>query len=330
MIKNKWEDELVENVKKNIIWILQKKYDNSQKIMADDLEIRSNTLHTYINSDTKPPLAFVCKLCKKHNIGLEAFVYDDLKLNEDKLKRKESIKSIYKRYKGRYYAYFFVVDSNSLKEGLIQEGILDVNDYGSVDFVILNSDKQFCGSLVAADELAFFDLKNSKEKFNITIKNSGKYIKEHYVGGMGIMNLSSPEDGRIPNAQKIIISNERIEVDNYFKTLREFLTLNTSVKIKKKLLKDFLLEKVKISMEKRSKLGELIENNKISDEDKILISSKQFKLLQSVLDKEELLLLEELMVNCSNGKEYIPYNSIKVSLEEDKMIYRFIKNEFSK
>lgn len=297
--------------------------------MAKDLNIKTNTLYTYISTETKPPLIFICKLCSRANIELEAFIYEDLGKNDRRIKNKEALKHLYSRFKGSYYAYFFVIDSNSLKEGLIQEAVLQISEKGIANFEILHSNKIFIGNLIVSDEMVFFDFKSSKEKFNITMKNPGKNIKEKYLGGIGITNISSPEDNRIPSAQKLVISAERIPIDKYFNTLNEFLTINTSFKIRKKFLVQLLRENLNISFEKYEKLKPLLENNRISDEGKITIGENQMNILQQALDKEEFASFRAIIEECHDPKDIVRLNGIKVNLEEDKMLYRFIKNEFS-
>jgi hypothetical protein len=317
-----WEINLIGNVKKNIKWLLEKNYDGSQILMARDLNMKANTLYTYINSETRPPLTFICNLCSKASLSIDSFIYDDFELEEKVLKKKDMLKKVYRNYRDTYYVYFFVVDSNSLKEGLIQEGILLINDSGDVSFEILNSKKQFNGKLYISDELAYFDLKNNKEKFNITVKNPGKNINEKYIGGVGIMNISSPEDTRIPCAQKLILSAAKIPVDRYYTVLKEFLAINTYFKIRKNILLDFLNNTIDFKSLKYDKLKILLEDNKISGEDRIVIDEKQLNLLQSLLTAQEYAQMKSI-------KDIIPFNSIKVGLEEDKMFYRFVKNEFN-
>jgi transcriptional regulator with XRE-family HTH domain len=317
-----WETEIIGNVKKNITWLLERNYRNSQTSMAKDLDVKANTLYTYINTETRPPLTFICKLCNKVNLSIDSFIYQDLELEEKKLKKKDAIKKVFSNYKENYYVYFFVIDSNSLKEGLIQEGELSISDTGDVSFEILHSKKQFIGKLSISDELAYFDLKNSKEKFSITIKSPGKNIREKYIGGIGITNISSPEDTRIPCAQKIIISAARIPIDKYYSVLKEFLAINTYFKIRKNLLFDFLNNIIDINTDKYEKLKYLLDDNKVSGEDKIIIEENLLSLFREVLDKQEYLQLKSL-------KDIIPFNSVKIGLEEDKMFYRFIKNEFN-
>ncbi len=317
-----WEINLIGNVKKNIRWLLEKNYESSQTLMAKDLDIKANTLYTYINTETRPPLTFICKLCSKAKLSIDTFIYEDLEVEEKALKKKEALKKMYKNYKETYYVYFFVVDSNSLKEGLIQEGTLLINNTGDVNFEILNSNKLFTGKLSISDELTYFDLKNSKEKFVITIKNPGKNINEKYIGGIGIMNISSPEDTRIPCAQKVILSAVKIPLDKYYTVLKEFLVVTTYFKIRKKLLLDFLNNTVDFNTHKHEKLKILLGDNKVSGEDKIIIDEKQLSLLQDVLDKQEYQKLQSL-------RDIIPFNSVKVGLEEDKLFYRFVKNEFN-
>lgn len=325
---NSFEENLLNNIRKNIAWILKRYYNNSQTLMAKDLDIKTNTLNTYLNTSTKPPITFICKLCNKNDIEIDSFISEDLTLMDEKTRKKEAVKKIYNKYKGNYYAYFFVIDSNSLKEGLIQEGIIEINDSGFTSFEIINSKKIFKGNFMVSDELVFFDLKNLREKINIVIKNPGKGIKERYTGGMGIINISSPEDNRIPSAQKVIISSVRIPIDKYFKTLNDFLLINPCIKIKKRLLIELLVNKIMICTEKYESLKELLEDNKISDEDKILLYEKQMNLLQKVLDKHEMLDFKKEIMNPDNAGEVILTNSIKINLEDDNLVYRFIKNEF--
>lgn len=324
-----WENKLLSNVKKNITWLLEKSYGGSQTSMAKDLAIKINTLNTYINTETKPPLTFLWKLCIKNNLSLDSLVNDDLELSEEKLKKKELLQKLYNKYRKTYYAYFLVIDSNSLKEGLVQEGYLSIDETGIINLEILNSNKQFSGKLTISDELSYFDLKNNKEKFNIMIKSPGKNIKEKYVGGIGITNISSPEDTRIPCAQKIILSSVKIPIDKYFGILQEFLTINTYLKIKKNLLGNLLINDLKISSDKYIKLKDLLENNRVSGEDKITISGKQLTLLQETLDKDEYSRLNHFINSHINTKDIVPFNSLKVNIDDDKMFYRFIKNEFN-
>lgn len=329
MFDFQWEEELISNVKRNINWALEKNYNNNQTLMAKDLNIKTNTLYTYINTDTKPALTFICKLCARANIELEAFIYEDLDNIDKKIKNKEVIKQIYNRFKGTYYTYFFVVDSNSLKEGLIQEAVLQISEKGVANFEILHSNKVFSGGLIVSDEIVYFDLKSAKEKINITVKNPGKNIREKYLGGIGITNISSPEDNRIPSAQKIVISAERIPIDKYFIALNEFLSIDMSFKIRKKFLLEIFSEKLNISSEKYEKLKVLLQNNRISDEGKVKIGEKQMNFIQWVLDKEEFTIFKSTIEECHDPKDIVRPNGIKVNLEEDKMLYRFIKNEFS-
>jgi len=323
------EAKILEGIRKNIKWVLKNRYQDSQTTMAKDLDIKINTLNTYINTSTKPPITFIWKLCSKTNLSIDQFVQEDLELCEEKLKKKEILKQIYNKYKGEYYTYFFVVDSNSLKEGLIQEGFLKISEYGTASFEILNSNKQFSGNLLAGDELLYFDLKNAKEKINLIVKNPGKNIKEKYLCGTGIINISSPEDSRIPSAQKIIVSRVRVPIDKYFKTLSDFLSINIHLRVRKRFLIDLLKNNIGISDNKYNRVKELVEDSKISDEDKIIIGERQVDLLQEVLDKEEFLMLKRSILESASVRDVTLANNIKANLEEDKMVYRFIKNEFN-
>ena len=322
------EKNLILNIRRNINYILEKYYESNQTLMSKDLDIKANTLFTYINTETKPPITFIYKLCKRHNLSIDLFLSDELAVDTVKSKKKEVAKQFYSKYAGSLYAYFLVVDSNSLKEGLIQEGFLNIDTSGNISFEILNTGKQFSGGLTASEELVYFDLKSPKEKMSIAIKNPGRNTREKYIGGMGITNISSPEDNRIPSAQKIILSSTRISVDKYFRTLSEFLQINTYFKIKKKCLIEILSANLNICNEKYEALNSLLEDSKISEEDKLIIREKELDLLQSVLDKEEFLSFKKYILENKNEGQVIPFSGIKVNLEEDKMVYRFIKNEF--
>lgn len=330
MLENQWEEKLIDNVRRNTALVLEKNYGGSQTLMARELSLKINTLNTYINGNTKPSLTFVCKLCSRNNLPLEVFLYESIETHIEKMKKKELLKQLQNKYMGILFAYFFVIDSNSLKEGLIQEGELKINDSGNIVFEILNSNKTFTGNISFTDELIYFDLKNAKEKINITMKNPGKNIKEKYVGGIGIANISSPEDSRIPSAQKLILSSVRIPVDKYFRILSEFLSINTCIKIRKRLFIELLSDKIGISTEKYDRLKEFVGDYKISDEDKITIDDKSMKILMEVLNGEEFLQLNREIFKSMNNKDFISFNSIKINIEENKMIYRFIKNEFLK
>lgn len=323
-----WEDTLIHNIKRNINWILEQNYENNQTLMAKDLDIKINTLHTYINSITKPPITFLYKLCEKSGITLDSLTKEDFYIQNEKMRKKEAVKQLYNRYKGQYYAYFFVVDSNSLKEGLIQEASMKVNETGNVSFHILNSEKQFLGNLIMGEELVYFDLKSSKEKINIIIKNPGRNIKESYTGGMGIVNISSPEDNRIPTAQKIIISSVRIPIERYFSTLKDFLKISNYVKIRKKFLSEILNNKIVIDEEKYENLRHIIENHKISDEDRITLGEREMNLLYRILDKDEFLAFKAYLDHMEHEGGVVALGAVKVNLDEDNMVYRFIKNEF--
>jgi hypothetical protein len=329
LFEKNWEQRLILNIKKNLNYILEKFYDNNQAHMAKDMAIRPNTLFTYLNTDTKPPITFIYKLCTKHNLSLDMFLNDEFSVDMDKTKKREAAKRFYSRYAGSYYTYFLVVDSYSLKEGLIQEGCININESGVLIYEIFNAGKRFSGSLSASEELIYFDLKSSTEKVNITIKNPGKNISERYLGGMGIINISSPEDNRIPCAQKIIISSIRIPVDKYYGTLSEYLRINTFFKIKKRLLNDLLEGVYGIERNHVGLLQELIDDNKISMEDKVFIGEREFLQLQRALDKESFLSFIKYILQNGNNGDIIHFNSLKVGIDEDKMIYRFIKNEFT-
>jgi DNA-binding XRE family transcriptional regulator len=330
LIEKSWEQRLIMNIRRNTSYILDKYYENNQAQMAKDLGVKSNTLYTYLNTDTKPPITFIYKLCSRHNLSVDLFLNDELDMDIDKTKRKQAAKQFYSKYAGSYYTYFFVVDSYSLKEGLIQEGCLDINELGTLSYEIFNSGKQFAGIFSASGELIYFDLKNSKEKVNIIIKNPGKNIRESYLGGMGIANISSPEDNRIPCAQKIIISSTRIPVDKYYGTLSDYLRIDTYFKIKKRLLAELLKDLLEFQKDDFYGLRELIYNNKISMEDKISIGKRELLQLQETLDKEKFLTFIKYIYQNSNCGDILHFNSLKVSIDEDKMIYRFIKNEFKR
>lgn len=323
-----WEDKLLINIRKNISFILETRYENNQALMAKALNIRPNTLHTYLNSETKPPITFIYKLCSKHNVSVDIFLNSELAADTEKTRKKEAARQFCSKCRGSYYTYFFVIDSNSLKEGLIQEGRIEIDEYGNADFEILNSNKSFTGSMTASDELMFFDLKSVREKVNLVIKNPGRNIKEKYIGGMGIISIASPEDNRIPASQKIILSRARIPIDKYFKTLTQFLEIVTFFKIRKSSLIELLTVNMDISSEKLKSLRGLLEDSRVSNEDKLTIDDNQMILLQRVLDKEEFCKFSDYVRHNKNGRDILQFNSIKVNLDEDKMIYRFIKNEF--
>lgn len=329
MTEKNWELKLIMNIRRNISYILENYYQGNQAHMAKDLGVRPNTLYTYLNTDTKPPITFVYKLCSRHSLSVDLFLNDELAVDVDKTKKRQAAKQFYSKYAGSYYTYFFVVDSYSLKEGLIQEGCIDITESGSLTYEIFNAGKQFAGILSASEELIYFDLKNSKEKVNIVIKNPGKNIREKYLGGMGIANISSPEDNRIPCAQKIIISSTRIPVDKYYGTLSEYLRINTYFKIKKRLLSELLKDLLGVNNDEFSGLQELMDN-KISMEDKVSIGERELLQLQQALDKESLLTFMKYIYQNSNNGDVLHFNSLKVSIDEDKMIYRFIKNEFNR
>lgn len=328
MLEENWEQLLIKNVRRNINYVLEKYYESNQAQMAKEIGIRPNTLFTYISTDTKPPITFIYKLCSRHNLSIDMFLRDELAADTDKARKRESVKYFFNKYNGSYYTYFLVVDSNSLKEGLVQEGCMDIDESGSLRYEIYHANKQFSGILSASDELIYFDLKNSREKIHLVIKNPGKNIKEKYLGGMGIAAISSPEDNRIPCAQKIIISRTRIPVDQYYRTLSEFLQISTYFKIKKRRLIELLGDELKIKSEQREKLEELLGNNKISMEDKLFIGERELFQLQKVLEKEEFIFLKKYIMQNNNSGDILQFNSLKINLEEDKMIYRFIKNEF--
>ena len=316
------------NIRRNMNYILEKYYGSNQAQMAKDLGVRPNTLYTYLNTDTKPPITFIYKLCSSHQVNVDLFLKDELAIDSNKARKREVARQVYSKYAGRYYTYFLVVDSNSLKEGLVQEGCMDINESGSLSYEILNAGKQFTGVLSASGEIVYFDLKNTKEKMNIVIKNPGNNIREKYVGGMGIINISSPEDNRIPSAQKIIISSIRIPVDKYYATLSEYLRINTYFKIKKKLLVELLKEELRANGEVYNVLQEILGNNKISMEDKITVEEGKLLQLQHAMDKESFLAFKKYILHNSNNGDILHFNSIKINIDEDKMIYRFIKNEF--
>lgn len=318
------------NIRRNISYILEKYYESNQAHMARDLGIKPNTLYTYLNTDTKPPITFIYKLCSRHNLSVDLFLSGELVADIDKTKKKETARQFYSKYCGSYYTYFLVVDSYSLKEGLIQEGYMCINESGNLNYEILNVGKQFTGILSASEELIYFDLKNSKEKVNIVIKNPGKNIREKYIGGLGIANISSPEDNRIPCAQKIIISSTRISIEKYYRTLSEYLRINTYYKIKKRLLIELLKDVLAANKDDHNGLRELIDNKKISMEDKLSIGEREFLRLQQVLDKEGFFKFMKYIFENSNNGEILHFNSLKVNIDEDKMIYRFIKNEFDR
>ncbi len=323
-----WEENLISTIRRNICFILETFYEDSQTSMAKSLNIRTNTLHTYINTDTKPPITFIYKLCKEHNLSVDAFLNNDLAGEVEKARKKETIKTFCKKYIGCYHTYFFVIDSNSLMEGLIQEGILEIDDFGSIKFQILNSDKYFSGTMTASDELIYLDLRSIKEKINIVLKNPGKNIKERYIGGMGILNISSPEDNRIPAAQKLIISRVKIPIKEYFNTLTEFLEVKTFLKIRKDILEELLITTMAISDDKQQMLGGLLKDSRISGKDRLIIDENRIALLNRVLGKEEFTMFLAYLQKYKNCGDIIKFNSMKIGIEEDKMIYRFIKNEF--
>jgi hypothetical protein len=324
----RWESDLMCNIRKNLNYILEKYYESNQTLMAKDLDIKTNTLFTYINTGTKPPITFIYKLCSRHNLSIDLFLRDEIAVDIEKSKKKEVVKQFYGKYIGCYYAYFFVVDSNSLKEGLIQEGSMTIDEGGNINFEILNTGKKFSGILSTSEEIIYFDLKNAKEKMTIAVKGPGRNIREKYIGGMGITNISSPEDNRIPSAQKIIISRARISVDKYFRTLSEFLEVNTYFKIKKRRLIAILSEILNTNIESHAELSALLEDNKISGEDKLIIGEKELNLIQLELGKEQFLLFKRQILDNKNGGHVIRFNGIKINQDEDKMVYRFIKNEF--
>jgi DNA-binding XRE family transcriptional regulator len=324
-----WEHKLLMNIRRNMFSILEKYYESNQAQMAKDLGVRPNTLYTYLNTDTKPPITFLYKLCSRHDLSIDLFLNDELAVDVDRIKKKQAARQFYSKYVGSYYTYFFVVDSYSLKEGLIQEGCIDICESGRLNYEIFNAAKQFAGILSASEELIYFDLKNSKEKINIVIKNPGKNIKEKYLGGMGVANISSPEDNRIPCAQKVIISSIRIPVDKYYDTLSEYLRINTYFKIKKRLLVELLKDLLAVNKSDLSGLQELIDNNKVSMEDKVSIGERELLQLQLVLDKESFLAFIKYIYQNGNNGDILHFNSLKVSIDEDKMVYRFIKNEFN-
>lgn len=328
MFDQKWEDNLIRNIRNNIVWLLKNKYEDSQTIMAKSLDIRTNTLNTYINKDTKPSVTFICKVCQQNNISIDDFMHGDLKLTEKTIRRREVARKKYTKYEGLYYTYFLVVDSNSLKEGLIQESLLQIKEDGQLSFEILNTNKKFIGNLSMSDELLFFDMRNNNEKVNITLKNPGSTIREKFISGIGIINISSPEDNRIPSAQKIIISRARIPIDKYFNTLIDFLSLDIYIKIKKKFFNELLLNELEISDDKYNQIKNLVDDDKISEEDRLIINRKQMMMIQQILDKEELYYLCNKAIELNLSNEVIWSNSIKASLDENKMVYKFIKNEF--
>lgn len=323
-----FEDKLIANIKKNILWVLENSYDSNQTFMAKELDVKVNTLNTYINGDTKPPITFLYRVCKENNITLDSFVSEDLKNNSIRSKKKALIKALYSKYEGEYYGYFYVIDSNSLKEGLIQEAIITISNDGNCIFEIEKSEKCFNGVLTISDDLVYLDMKNSREKINITFKNPGKTIKEHYKGGIGIINISSPEDNRIPSSQKIVLSKWKIDIEQYFKTLREFLAINMQIKIKKRTILEALKEVLNI--EKESVIRAIIDDEKISEEDKLILDINKFSLIYSIIDKAELIKLKEIIQRSNLGNDVLMVTSIKASLEENKLVYRFIKNEFER
>lgn len=328
MFSQSWEESIINNIRNNIVWVLKNYYDDSQTIMAKSLDIRINTLNTYINKSTKPSITFICKVCKANNISIDDFINGDLSLNDQAMKRREVFRKKYNKYEGKYYTYFLVVDSNSLKEGLIQESKLEIKSDGQIVFEILNTGKKFIGNLSISDELLFFDMKNTKEKVNITLKNPGKSIREKLISGVGIISISSPEDNRIPSSQKIIISKSRIPIDKYFSTLKGFLDIGVYIKIKKKVFYNILLNEVKINKSKYNQIRSLIDDEKISEEDRLTIDKKQMKALQRILDKEELEILYTKAEESNISNEVIWVSAIKATLEDNKMVYKFIKNEF--
>lgn len=323
-----FEDKLIANIKKNILWVLENFYDSNQTFMAKELDVKVNTLNTYINGDTKPPITFLYRVCKENNITLDSFVSENFKNSSIKSKKKDIIKAIYSKYEGKYYGYFYVIDSNSLKEGLIQEATITIGKDGICAFEIEKSEKSFNGNLTMSDDLVYLDMKNSREKINITFKNPGKTIKEHYKGGIGIINISSPEDNRIPSSQKIVLSKWKISVESYFNTLKEFLDINMQIKIKKKILLDAIKES--LNMEKAFIIKALIDDEKVSIEDKLILDINKINAIYNIVEKQDFLNLKEIIKTKQLGNDVLMTNSIKISLEENKFFYRFIKNEFER
>lgn len=323
-----FEDKLIADIKKNILWVLETFYDSNQSFMAKELDVKVNTLNTYINGDTKPPITFLYRLCKENNITLDSLVSEDFKESSIKSKKKDIIKALYSKYEGTYYGYFYVIDSNSLKEGLIQEGVITISKDGSCGFEIEKSEKNFNGGLTISDDLVYLDMKNSREKINITFKNPGKTIKEHYKGGIGIINISSPEDNRIPSSQKIVLSKWKISIEDYFNTLREFLDINMQIKVKKRILIDGLKEV--LTNEKALIVKALIDDEKISGEDKLILDINKLNVIYNIVEKEDFIKFKELIKRKQLGNDVLMTSCIKTSLEENKLVYRFIKNEFER
>jgi hypothetical protein len=71
-----------------------------------------------------------------------------------------------------------------------------------------------------------------------------------------------------------------------------------------------------------------MESNRISHEGKIVIGRNHINTIQRTLDKDEFTIFRNIIEECSDPKDIVRLNGIKVNLEEDKMLYRFIKNEF--
>ncbi|WP_027631421.1 helix-turn-helix domain-containing protein [Clostridium hydrogeniformans] len=323
-----FEEDIIRNIKNNTIWIVENNYRGSQTLAASKLDIRVNTLNTYIKGNTKPSIAFIYKICKENNISINDFFTINLRENKREGVKKQQIEGVYNKFVGKYYTYFFVVDSNSLKEGLIQEGVININYKGETDFEILNTNKRFIGHFTFSNELLFLNLKDNKEKVSITMKSPSKTIKEKYISGVGIINISSPEDNRVPSSQKIILSRVRIPIDKYFNTLKEFLSLGLEIKIKKKFLREIFIKHINIEKHRINELNTLIEHRRISDEDKICLGYKEIKFIQELLTKEEFIIVQSHILSSENIKDVVFINSIKANVEDNRMIYKFIKNEF--
>lgn len=220
------KNDIYEKTCKVFVYNLKKliQVEATQKKLAKKIGISEDLLSKYKAGETFPTIETLIYICRVYNLDINNFISVPLDfIDIDRIENDEiSFVDIFEK---TYYVYFFV--TNSIKEGTIHEGIVEIRDRNA-SFKILTGEsvvKQFNGTYNNSNKLIFFNL-FSKADGNAIINMIRPNInKSKYVGGVSMLLLSSDANSK-PCSQKIIFSKVRIDRELHYEKLKEILNFN--------------------------------------------------------------------------------------------------------
>ncbi|MFL0249502.1 helix-turn-helix domain-containing protein [Clostridium neuense] len=224
------KNNIYEKVSKVFVHNLKKliQFEGTQKNLAKKIGVSEDLLSKYKSSEAFPSIETIIYICSLYHINMDTFLNVPLTSSyfEKFIKYEDASRTIFTQ---NYYCYFLV--TNSSKKENIHEGILKISE-SNVNFTILGSStviKEFKGNYTVSDNLIFFNLYNSQDGCAYITMIKPSLNKSKYVGGIALLCLPSDANSK-PCCQKIIISNIKIDREENYDTLKEYLDFTSEIK----------------------------------------------------------------------------------------------------